>query len=68
MIKEKLTRTSHLTDVVEEVQATFDKQEKKAMLTEYKNEVSTRGLPTIMNEYFPNLVITLRDFFTSQIL
>ena len=68
MIKEKLTRTSHLTDVVEEVQATFDKQAKKAMLTEYKNEVPTRSLPTIMNEYFPNLDITLRDFLTSQIL
>ena len=68
MIKEKLTCTSHLTDVVEEVQATFDKQAKKAMLTEYKNEVPTRGLLTIINEYFPNLDITLRDFFTPQIL
>src|SRR2546421_10832100 len=38
------------------------------MLTEYKNEVPTRGLPTIMNEYFPNLDITLRDFLTPQIL
>ena len=29
IIKDKLTRSSRLTDVVEEVQATFDKQAKK---------------------------------------
>ena len=36
MIKEKLNQTSRLTDVIKEIQAIFDKQLKKAMLTECK--------------------------------
>ncbi|CAB4445781.1 unnamed protein product [Rhizophagus irregularis] len=68
LIKEKLNWTSQLTDVVEEVQAIFDKQSKKAMLTECINEIPTRGLPSIMNEYFPELDMILQEYLTPQIL
>jgi hypothetical protein len=68
LIKEKLNWTSQLTDVVEEVQAIFDKQSKKAMLTECINEIPTRGLPSILNEYFPELDTKLQEYLTPQIL
>ncbi|CAB4479697.1 unnamed protein product [Rhizophagus irregularis] len=68
IIKEKLSRASHLSDVVKEVQAAFDNQSKRATITEFKNEIPTKGLPTILNEYFPNLDELLQDFLTPQIL
>ena len=68
MIKEKLNRTSQLTEVVEEVQAIFDKQLKIAVLTECKNEIPTKGLPSIMDEYFPELDMILRKYLTPQLL
>ncbi|UZO08637.1 uncharacterized protein OCT59_028890 [Rhizophagus irregularis] len=67
IIKEKLSSASHLSDVVKEVQAAFDNQSKRA-ITEFKNEIPTKGLPTILNEYFPNLNELLQDFLTPQIL
>ncbi|CAG8622557.1 5945_t:CDS:10, partial [Cetraspora pellucida] len=42
IIKDKLNRTSQLTDVVREIQTIFDQQSKKAVLAEYKNEIPTK--------------------------
>ncbi|CAB4444639.1 unnamed protein product [Rhizophagus irregularis] len=67
IIKEKLNRTSRISEVVEEVQAIFDKQSKKAVLTECMNEISTRGLPSIMEEYFPGLDTLTDDFYQTDI-
>ncbi|UZO20690.1 uncharacterized protein OCT59_013109 [Rhizophagus irregularis] len=61
IIKDKLNRSSCLTDVVKEVQKTFDQQSKKAILSECKNEIPTKGIPSIMDEYFPELDKILRD-------
>ncbi|CAB4401768.1 unnamed protein product [Rhizophagus irregularis] len=68
IIKEKLCRASHLSDVVKEVQAAFDNQSKRATITEFKIEIPIKGLPTILNEYFPNLNELLQDFLIPQIL
>jgi hypothetical protein len=68
IIKDKLKKSSRLTNVVEEVQKTFDQQSKKAILSECKNEIPTRGIPSIMDEYFPDLNKILRDYLTPQIL
>ncbi|CAB4405904.1 unnamed protein product [Rhizophagus irregularis] len=64
----RLNRSSYLTDVVKEVQKIFDQQSKKAILNECKNEISTRGIPSIMDEYFPELDKILREYLTPQIL
>lgn len=68
IIKDRLNRSSCLTDVVEEVQKIFDQQSKKAILNECKNEIPTRGIPSIMDEYFPELDKILREYLTPQIL
>jgi len=68
IIKDKLSRSSSLTDVVKEIQKTFDQQSKNAILSECKNEVPTRGIPSIMDEYFPNLDKILQKYLTPQIL
>ncbi|CAG8776136.1 4876_t:CDS:2 [Cetraspora pellucida] len=68
IIKDKLTRTSRLADVVEEIQKVFNNQSKKAILSEYKNEIPTRGMPSISDEYFPGLDTILKEYLTSQIL
>ncbi|RGB34251.1 hypothetical protein C1646_760788 [Rhizophagus diaphanus] len=52
LIKEKLNQISLLCDVVEIVQAIFDKQSKKVMLTECINEIPTRNLLSVIDEYF----------------
>ena len=38
------------------------------MLTECKNEIPTKGLPTIMDEYFSELDKILQEYLTPQIL
>ena len=38
------------------------------MLTECKNEIPTKGLPSIMDEYFPELDMILRKYLTPQLL
>jgi len=68
IIKDRLNRSSCLTDVVKEVQRIFDQQSKKAILNECKNEIPTRGIPSIMDEYFPELDKILREYLTPQIL
>ncbi|CAB4418907.1 unnamed protein product [Rhizophagus irregularis] len=68
IIKDKLNRSSCLADVVREVQKTFDQQSKKAILSECKNEIPTKGIPSIMDEYFPELDKILREYLTPQIL
>ncbi|CAB4481899.1 unnamed protein product [Rhizophagus irregularis] len=60
--------SSCLTDVVGEIQRIFDQQSKRAILSECKNEIPTRGIPSIMDEYFPNLDKILREYLTPQIL
>ncbi|PKB97308.1 hypothetical protein RhiirA5_433390 [Rhizophagus irregularis] len=50
------------------IQKTFDQQSKKAILSECKNEIPTRGIPSIMDEYFPNLDKILQKYLTPQIL
>ncbi|RGB23185.1 hypothetical protein C1646_774889 [Rhizophagus diaphanus] len=55
IIKDKLNRSSYLTDVVREIQKTFNQQSKKTILSECKNEILTKGIPFIMNEYFSEL-------------
>ena len=37
-------------------------------MSEYKNEIPTRGIPSIMNEYFPDLDKILKEYLTPQIL
>ena len=64
IIKDKLNRSSRLADVVEEIQKTFNQQSKKAILNECENEILTRGLPTIMEEYFSDLDKILREYLT----
>ncbi|CAG8787186.1 19004_t:CDS:2, partial [Cetraspora pellucida] len=64
----KLNRTSRLTDVVGEIQTIFDQQSKKAVLAECKNEIPTKGISTIMDEYFPMLDKMLKERLTPQIL
>ncbi|CAG8625254.1 8270_t:CDS:2, partial [Racocetra fulgida] len=54
-------------DVVEEIQAIFDKQSKRALLNKFKNEIATKGLPNIMEEYFLELNKQLKEYFTPQI-
>ncbi|CAB4424021.1 unnamed protein product [Rhizophagus irregularis] len=68
IIKDKLNRSSCLTDVVREVQKTFDQQSKKAILSECKNEIPTKGIPSIMDEYFPEFNKILQKYLTPQIL
>ncbi|EXX77344.1 hypothetical protein RirG_024620 [Rhizophagus irregularis DAOM 197198w] len=38
------------------------------MLTECINEIPTRNLPSVMDEYFPELNIVLKEYLTPQIL
>jgi hypothetical protein len=68
IIKNRLNRSSYLTDVVKEVQKIFDQQSKKAILNECKNEIPTRGILSIMDEYFSELDKILREYLTPQIL
>ena len=68
IIKDRLNKSSCLTDVVKEVQRIFDQQSKKAILNECKNEIPTRGIPSIMDEYFPEFDKILREYLTPQIL
>ncbi|UZO08170.1 uncharacterized protein OCT59_028432 [Rhizophagus irregularis] len=68
IIKDRLNRSLCLTDVVKEIQKIFDQQSKKAILNECKNEIPTRGIPSIMDEYFPELDKILREYLTPQIL
>lgn len=42
--------------------------QKKAILTECINEIPTRNLPSVMDEYFPELNIVLKEYLTPQIL
>jgi len=56
-----------LADVIEEVQATFNNQSKRALINECKNEIPTKGLPSIMEEYFPEIIKLLREYLTPQI-
>jgi hypothetical protein len=44
-----------LTDIIGEIQRTFDQQSKKAILSECKNEILIKGISFIMDEYFSNL-------------
>ncbi|RGB24437.1 hypothetical protein C1646_773119 [Rhizophagus diaphanus] len=46
----------------------FNQQSKKVILNECKNEIPTRGIPSVMNEYFPELNKILQEYLTSQIL
>ncbi|GET03827.1 hypothetical protein GLOIN_2v1487031 [Rhizophagus clarus] len=39
-----------------------------SIISECKNEILTRGIPSIMDEYFPNLDKILRKYLTPQIL
>ncbi|CAG8749650.1 12993_t:CDS:2, partial [Racocetra fulgida] len=48
--------------VIGEIQTIFDQQSKKAVLAECKNEIPTKGIPTIMDEYFPELNKMLKEF------
>ncbi|PKK74775.1 hypothetical protein RhiirC2_774364 [Rhizophagus irregularis] len=66
IIKEKLNQTSRISEVVEEVQAIFNKQSKKAVLTEFMNKIPTRGLPSIMEKYFLGLDTVLKEYFTHE--
>ena len=68
IIKDRLNRSSCLTDVVKEIQKIFDQQSKKAILSECKNEIPTKGIPSIMDEYFPDLDKLLQEYLTPQIL
>ncbi|CAG8717601.1 15457_t:CDS:2 [Cetraspora pellucida] len=68
IIKNRLNRTSWLMDIVEKIQAIFNQQSKKAALTECKNEIPTKGIPTILDEYFPELDKILKEYLTPQIL
>ncbi|PKY36824.1 hypothetical protein RhiirB3_421225, partial [Rhizophagus irregularis] len=68
IIKDRLNKSSYLTDVVKEVQKIFDQQSKKEILNECKNEIPTRGIPSIMDEYFPELDKILQEYLTPQIL
>ncbi|EXX56200.1 hypothetical protein RirG_218330 [Rhizophagus irregularis DAOM 197198w] len=68
IIKDRLNRSSCLTDVIKKIQKIFNQQSKKAILNEYKNEIPTRGIPSIMDEYFPELDKILREYLTPQIL
>ncbi|PKB93373.1 hypothetical protein RhiirA5_441467 [Rhizophagus irregularis] len=65
---QKLNRSSCLTDVVGKIQRIFDQQSKRTILSEYKNEIPTRGIPSIMDKYFSNLDKILREYLTPQIL
>src|SRR5687767_7159475 len=67
IIKDRLDQNSRLIDVIKEIQLTFDKQSRKALINEYKNEIPIRGLSNIMEEYFPELNKLLREYLTSQI-
>ncbi|GET55717.1 hypothetical protein RIR_jg30767.t1 [Rhizophagus irregularis DAOM 181602=DAOM 197198] len=53
IIKDKLNRSSCLTNIVGEIQKIFDQQSKKVILNEYKNEILTREILSVMDEYFP---------------
>ena len=44
LIKKRLNRASYLTDNVDKVQWLFNKQLKKVILNEYKNEILTKQL------------------------
>ncbi len=68
IIKDKLNRTLHLTNVVKEIQRTFNQQSKKVILNKCKNKILTRGLPIIIKEYFSDLDKILRKYLTPQIL
>ena len=57
-----------MADIVEKVQKTFNQQSKKTILSECKNEIPTRGIPSIMDEYFPDLDKILQEYLTPQIL
>ncbi|CAG8755868.1 7575_t:CDS:1, partial [Racocetra fulgida] len=59
---------SRLTDIVEEVQRIFNEQSKRAILNKYKNEIPTRGMPSIIDKYFSELDKILKEFLTPQIL
>jgi hypothetical protein len=64
----KLNRSSHLTNVVGEIQRTFDQQSKKAILSECKNEIPIREISSIIDKYFPDLDKILQKYLTPQIL
>ncbi|PKK56991.1 hypothetical protein RhiirC2_798890 [Rhizophagus irregularis] len=63
-INQNFTAGIQSTQCVERIQKTFDQQSKKAILSEYKNEIPTRGIPSIMDEYFPNLDKILQKYLT----
>ncbi|CAG8787801.1 8282_t:CDS:1, partial [Racocetra fulgida] len=54
--------------VIREIQTIFDQQSKKAVLAECKNKIPTKGIPTIMDKYFPKLDKMLKECLTLQIL
>ena len=57
-----------MTNIIKEVQRIFDQQSKKAVLSKYKNEIPTREMPSIIDEYFPELDKILCEYLTPQIL
>ncbi|CAI2188940.1 9452_t:CDS:1, partial [Funneliformis geosporum] len=67
IIKDKLNQNSQLIDIIKEIQSTFDKQSEKSIISECKNEILTRGLPNIIEEYFSKLNKLLREYLTPQI-
>ncbi|RIA81225.1 hypothetical protein C1645_837337 [Glomus cerebriforme] len=67
-INHRLNRSLYLTNIVGKIQRIFDQQSKKAILTECKNEISIRGIPLIIEKYFPKLDKILREYLTPQIL
>ncbi|CAG8639546.1 19278_t:CDS:2, partial [Racocetra fulgida] len=66
-LKERLDQCSRLVDVVEEIQAIFDRQSKRAIVNEFKNEIATRGLPNALEEYFSEINRLLKEYLTLQI-
>jgi len=57
-----------LADVIKEVQKVFNQQLKKTILSKCKNEITIRGILSIINEYFLKLDKVLQEYLTSQIL
>ncbi|CAG8721299.1 1972_t:CDS:2, partial [Cetraspora pellucida] len=67
VIKAKLSQSSQLVDVVNEIQAVFNQQAERAIVSKYKNEIPTKGMPNIIEEYFSELNKLLHDYLSPQI-
>ncbi|CAG8792928.1 15940_t:CDS:2, partial [Cetraspora pellucida] len=66
-IEVKLSQSSWLVDVVNKIQTVFNQQAERAIVSKYKNEIPTKGMPNIMKEYFPELNKLLHDYLSLQI-